>query len=77
MHKKTHPGKNNLLDCTGSTGNEEDLHSCIVNTDKVSDKVEISGGEYKKEQDLALARDTCTRACLPHLEEEDKYCQQT
>merc|ERR550519_2083310 len=52
------------IDCTSCTCNEEDLHSCIVNTDKVCDQVKISGGEHKEEQHLALARDTCTRACL-------------
>jgi len=48
------------VDCTRRADNEEDLHDCIVDTNKVSDKVEISGDKYNEEKCLAFPRNTGT-----------------
>ena len=52
------------------TRDEEDLHDCVVDADEVGDQVQVPGHEHEQEQDLALARDSCTAPRLPNLEEE-------
>jgi len=59
------------VDCPSSAGNEKDLHRGVVDTDKVGDKVKISGDEHDEEEDLALAGDAGAGASLPYLEEQD------
>jgi len=59
------------VDCSNCAGNEEDLHRRVVDTNKVSDKVEIPGDKHDCEENLALSGDTGTGASLPYLEEQD------
>jgi len=59
------------VDCPSCAGNEKYLHCGVVDTDKVGDKVEISGDEHDEEEDLALARDAGAGASLPYLKEQD------
>ena len=59
------------VDCPSCAGNEKHLHRCVVDTDKVGDKVQISGDEHDEEEDLALAGDAGAGAGLPYLEEQD------
>jgi len=42
------------VDCSCCADNEEDLHDCIVDTNKVSDKVKISGNKHDEEKCLAF-----------------------
>ena len=59
------------VDCPRCTGNEKYLHRGVVDTDKVGDKIKISGDEHDEEEDLALAGDAGAGAGLPYLEEQD------
>ena len=44
-----------------------DLHDCVVDADKVGDKVEVSGDEHHQEEDLGFPRDPRAAPCFPYL----------
>jgi len=63
------------VDSASCAGDEENLHCCVVDANKVGDEVEISGNKHNEEENLTLAGDSCTGASLPYLEKQDNNCQ--
>ena len=44
-----------------------DLHDCVVDADKVGDKVEVSGDEHHQEENLGFPRDPRAAPRFPYL----------
>ena len=61
--------------CCSCTSNEENLHGGVVQGDKAGQEIKISRHKHNQEQDLRLARNSCTTSCFPDLKQEQYYCQ--
>jgi len=64
------------IDGSSGTSNEEHLHGGVVQGDEAGEQVEVPGHKHNQEQDLRLARYSCTTSCFPDLEQEQNDCKE-